>query len=39
MLYQTSLEILCGEPIKINDNRHDYDFIGVTLNYVTHVMS
>ena len=24
---QTSLEILCRETIKINDNRHNYDFI------------
>ena len=24
---------------KINDNRHNYDFIGGTLNYVTYVMS
>ena len=36
---QTSLEILCREPIKINKLRHDYDFIGGTLNYVTYVMS
>ena len=36
---QTSLEILCRESIKINDNRHNYDFIVGTLNYVTYVMS
>ena len=29
---QISREILCREPIKINDNRHNYDFIGVPLN-------
>ena len=28
---QTSLEILCREPIKINDSRHNYGFIGGTL--------
>ena len=36
---QTSLEIVCREPIKINDNRHNYDFIEGTFNYVTYVMS
>ena len=37
--YKQSLEILYREPIKINDNRHNYGFIGGTLNYVTYVMS
>ena len=36
---QVSCEILCREPIKINDNRQNLDFIGGTLNYVTYVMS
>ena len=36
---QISREILCREPIKINDNRLNNDFIGGTLNYVTYVMS
>ena len=37
--YKTNTEILCREPIKVNDNMHNCDFIGGTLNYVTYVMS
>ena len=31
--------MLCREPIKINDNMHNYEFIGGTFNYVTYVTS
>ena len=36
---QISLDPLCREPIKINDNRHNYEFIRGTIKYVTCVMS
>ena len=34
-----NLQITRRKAIKINDNGQYFDFIGDTLNYVTHVMS
>ena len=36
---QQTLSILLSEAIQINDKSHNYDFMRVTLNYITYVTS